>query len=72
MTDALCSARAVTVEHVIISSTKPFEDVRAKLATLAPRIDDGICDTVKARARFESWRPVRRSPFSANATTERC
>jgi uncharacterized protein (DUF302 family) len=42
MTHALYSARAITVERVTISSTKPFEDVRAKLATLAPRIDDGI------------------------------
>jgi uncharacterized protein (DUF302 family) len=42
MTHALYSARANTVERVTISSTKPFEDVRAKLATLAPRIDDGI------------------------------
>jgi uncharacterized protein (DUF302 family) len=42
MTHALYSARAITVERVTISSTKPFEDVRAELATLAPRIDDGI------------------------------
>ena len=42
MTNALYSTRAITVEHVTISSTKPFEGVQAKLATLAPRIDDGI------------------------------
>jgi hypothetical protein len=42
MVNALYSARAIRVEHVTIRSTKPFEDVRAKLATLVPRIDDGI------------------------------
>jgi hypothetical protein len=42
MADAPHSTRAVPVEHVTIRSTKPFEDVRAKLASLAPRIDDGI------------------------------
>jgi hypothetical protein len=33
MTNALYSTRTIPVEHVTISSTKPFEDVRAKLAT---------------------------------------
>ena len=42
MANALYSTRTIPVEHVTISSSKPFEDVRAKLATLAPRIDDGI------------------------------
>jgi uncharacterized protein (DUF302 family) len=42
MANALYSTRAITIEHVTISSTKPFEEVQAKLATLAPRIDDGI------------------------------
>lgn len=42
MANALHSTRAIPVEHVTIRSTKPFEDVRAKLANLAPRIDDGI------------------------------
>ena len=40
MSYALHSTRAIPVEHVTIRSTKPFEDVRAKLATLA--FDDGI------------------------------
>jgi hypothetical protein len=44
MTNALCSTCAIPVEHVTIRSTKPFEDVRANLATLAPRIDDGILE----------------------------
>lgn len=36
------SSRIISVEHVTIRSTKSFEDVRAKLESLAPRIDDGI------------------------------
>lgn len=42
MANARYSTRAIPVEHVTIRSTKPFEDVRAQLATLAPHIDDGI------------------------------
>ena len=34
--------RTIPVEHVTISSTKSFEDVRTKLLVLVPRIDDGI------------------------------
>lgn len=34
--------RTIPVEHVTIGSTKPFEEVRASLLVLAPRIDDGI------------------------------
>jgi hypothetical protein len=75
MANALYSTRTIPVEHVTISSSKPFEDVRAKLATLAPRIDDGIFTLLRygesARA-FESWRHVRRSPFSVSVTTGRC
>lgn len=43
-TDGQCTVLNAchSVEHVTIRSTKSFEDVRAKLATLAPRIDDGI------------------------------
>lgn len=42
MTNALYSTRTIPVEHVTISSAKTFEEVRARLALLAPRIDDGI------------------------------
>jgi uncharacterized protein (DUF302 family) len=42
MTPALHSTRTVSVEHVTIRSAKPFHEVQAKLATLAPQIDDGI------------------------------
>ena len=38
MANVLYSTRIIPVEHVTIRSTKSFEDVRAKLATLAPRI----------------------------------
>ncbi len=41
-TTAANSTRSISVEHVTIGSNKPFEDVRAKLETLVPRIDDGI------------------------------
>ncbi len=41
MTNALHSTRAIPVEHVTLRSTKPFEDVRAKLAALAPRTMTG-------------------------------
>lgn len=34
--------RTIPVEHVTISSTKSFEDVRTRLLVLVPRIDDGI------------------------------
>lgn len=42
MTNALYSTRTISVEHVTVTSAKSFEDVRAKLALLVPRIDDGI------------------------------
>lgn len=42
MTNALYSTRTIPVEHVTIGSTKSFEEVRSRLARLAPRIDDGI------------------------------
>ncbi|WP_225161290.1 hypothetical protein [Bradyrhizobium sp. BRP56] len=71
MSNALHSTRAIPVEHVTIRSTQPFEDVRAKLATLARRIDDGIFNTAKVSAPFESWRHLRRSPFSGRVTTAR-
>jgi len=34
--------RTIPVEHVTIASTRSFEEVRANLLVLAPRIDDGI------------------------------
>jgi len=37
------------VEHVTISSTQPFEEVQAKLAALAPRIDDGNLHAIAIR-----------------------
>jgi uncharacterized protein (DUF302 family) len=42
MTNAQYSTRTISVEHVTITATKSFDEVRAKLANLAPRIDDGI------------------------------
>lgn len=42
MSTAQYSARTISIEHVTITTSKSFDEVRAKLATLAPRIDDGI------------------------------
>jgi len=58
MSNALHSTRAILVEHVTIRSTKPFGDVRAKLSTLAPRIDDGIFTLLRYG---ESGRALRES-----------
>jgi hypothetical protein len=74
MANALYSTRTIPVEHVTISSSKPFEDVRAKLATLAPRIDDGIFtllrygESARALRELEACPP----PFSVSVTTGRC
>ena len=62
MTHALYSARAITVERVTISSTKPFEDVRAKLATLAPRIDDGIFTLLRYGESTRALRELEACP----------
>lgn len=42
MTTTQYSTRTISVEHVTITSAKSFEEVCAKLAVVAPRIDDGI------------------------------
>jgi len=65
MANALYSTRVITVEHVTIRSTKPFEDVRAKLAILAPRIDDGIFTLLRYG---ESKRALRELEASAPLT----
>lgn len=62
MTNAMYSARAIKVEHVTISSTKPFEDVRAKLAILAPRIDDGIFTLLRYGESTRALRELEASP----------
>jgi uncharacterized protein (DUF302 family) len=42
MSNATYSVRTIPIEHVTINSPNSFESVRAKLSSLAPRIDDGI------------------------------
>jgi uncharacterized protein (DUF302 family) len=42
MTNALYSTRTISIEHVTIGSAKTFDEVQARLVTLAPPIDDGI------------------------------
>ncbi|WP_247401039.1 MULTISPECIES: DUF302 domain-containing protein [unclassified Bradyrhizobium] len=61
MANARYSTRVIPVEHVTIRSTKSFEDVRAKLATLAPRIDDGIFtlgESTRAFRELEACPPL--------------
>ena len=62
MANALHSTRAIPVEHVTIRSTKPFKDVRAKLATLAPRIDDGIFTLLRYGESTRALRELEASP----------
>lgn len=58
------SARSISVEHVTITSNKPFESVRAELETLVPRIDDGIFtllrygESGRARRELETCPPL--------------
>ncbi|CAB3724066.1 hypothetical protein R8871_05134 [Paraburkholderia graminis C4D1M] len=42
MGNAKCSTHTISIEHVTIRSTNAFDDVRGKLESLAPQIDDGI------------------------------
>jgi uncharacterized protein (DUF302 family) len=62
MANALYSTRTIPVEHVTISSSKPFEDVRAKLATLAPRIDDGIFTLLRYGESARALRELEACP----------
>jgi uncharacterized protein (DUF302 family) len=62
MTNALYSTRTITVEHATIRSSKPFEDVRAKLSTLAPRIDDGIFTLLRYGESTRALRELEASP----------
>jgi len=62
MTNALYSTRAITVEHVTISSTRPFAEVRAKLASLAPRIDDGIFTLLRYGESTRALRELEACP----------
>jgi Domain of unknown function DUF302 len=58
------SSLTLSVEHFTISSTNTFESVRAKLETLAPRIDDGIFarllsgDSTRALQELEALAPL--------------
>jgi uncharacterized protein (DUF302 family) len=62
MANALYSTRVIPVEHVTIRSTKSFEDVRAKLATLAPRIDDGIFTLLRYGESTRAFRELVACP----------
>jgi uncharacterized protein (DUF302 family) len=64
MSNTVPSMRSISVEHVTIGSNKPFENVRAKLETLVPRIDDGIFTLIRygeserARRELEACAPL--------------
>lgn len=64
MTNAAVSTRSISVDHVTIGATKSFEEVRAKLETLVPRIDDGIFtllqygESGRARRELEAGPPL--------------
>lgn len=64
MTHATVSARSISVEHVTIRSSHPFEAVRARLEALVPRIDDGIFtllrygESERARRELEASAPL--------------
>ena len=64
MTNTPISTQSISVEHVTISSNKSFEDVRAKLETLVPRIYDGIFtllqygESARARQELEAGAPL--------------
>lgn len=62
MTNSSYSTRAMTVEHVTITSTKSFDDVQAKLMSLAPRIDDGIFTLLRYGESVRALRELEASP----------
>jgi uncharacterized protein (DUF302 family) len=55
------STRSISIEHVTLGSNKSFEEVRTKLETLVPRIDDGIFtllrygESERARRELEAY-----------------
>jgi len=64
MTSTAVSTRSISVDHVTIRSDKSFQEVRAKLETLLPRIDDGIFvllqygESDRARRELEAGAPL--------------
>lgn len=62
MTHAATSVQTISIEHVTIRSNKPFEDVRDKLETLVPRIDDGIFTLLRYGESERARRELEASP----------
>src|SRR5919106_2544005 len=56
------SKRTISVEHVTIRSSNSFDVVRAKLAGLVPRIDDGIFTLVRYGEGERALRELEASP----------
>lgn len=62
MANVLCTARTVQIDHVTIKSLKPFNDVRAALEALAPRIDDGIFTLLRYGESTRALRELETCP----------
>jgi len=56
------STHSISVEHVTISSTNSFEEVRAKLAALAPPLDDGIFTLLRYGESARALRELEAGP----------
>ncbi|MBW0450932.1 DUF302 domain-containing protein [Paraburkholderia phenoliruptrix] len=62
MANAMYSTRTISIEHVTIISTKTFDDVRAKLESLAPQIDQGIFTLLRYRESTRALRELQACP----------
>ena len=62
MSKATYSVRTISVEHVTIKSANLFENVRAKLSSLAPRIDDGIFVLLRYRESKRALQELEACP----------
>lgn len=56
------SKRTISVEHVTIRSSSPFDIVRTKLEALLPRIDDGIFTLLKNGESKRALQELEASP----------
>ncbi|MBX5473166.1 MAG: DUF302 domain-containing protein [Acetobacteraceae bacterium] len=54
--------RIISVEHLTIRSKKAFEEVKSKLETLVPRIDDGIFTLLRYGEVERALRELEASP----------
>ncbi|MDR6391432.1 DUF302 domain-containing protein [Paraburkholderia phenoliruptrix] len=62
MANVLYTTQTIPIDHVTIRSLKPFEDVRARLEALAPRIDDGIFTLLRYGESTRALRELEACP----------